>query len=188
MKRATILIAVLALAVALPASAKWRHHGGDMPGIKFIAAHAEELGIDDATLDRLDAMHYEHQKAMVDLGSAIRKAEIDFEQLMSEDKPNRSAIGKAFDRLAAAQANAERAKIMHRLDVRELFGPDLCDRIMKLRKEMRGERRMDRPGMGMHPGMGPDMPGMGPGMEPGSGPGMGFGMGTCLPTPPPPGN
>ena len=144
-----ILAALVAATLTLPTAAQaWRGgapHGPD----RCIARHADELGVDDATVAKIEEIVAASREEAKPLHDAVRAARDEMRALLDADQPDEAAVMAQSDKVSAATAAMHKHRLATLLKIRALLTPEQRDKL----KEMCGPGR--RAGSGGGPGGGP---------------------------------
>lgn len=116
------------------------------------------LDLSDRQKERIQAIRQAQQRRMIPLRADLEAAALDLRELLEAENPSRPRIDAAVDRLADVRAEAHKARIASRLEVRSV----LTDAQRKTLKDLGGER-----GRGMHGGRRGGARGMGGGAKAG---------------------
>ncbi len=169
MKRAiiitTVLVAVVALA-AIPAFAQKGNgrgqRGGGMgmgpgPGMGMgmgpgmgvglllrFPEMAEQAGVTDEQLEKLEDVMQKHQHEMIDTRDAMQDAKDDLDDLLKADTLDESAINKATQNLADAHAKMLKQRTSHMIEIRNIFSAAQLKKIDELAQDNRQMRRNNR--------------------------------------------
>ena len=145
---ALTILAVVAL-VASTATARGpgggKHHKGPPPLEKMLERHADELGLDDATLDKADEIAEEARDASEPLRDAVKAARETLREVVDSDAPTSSEIKDAVQAVADAQASLKTSRIETMLQIRALLTDEQRAKLEEMRAE-RGEQRQERRG------------------------------------------
>lgn len=142
---ATATMIVAALAIALPgyAGERERHSFGG-PGLRdpggWIARHAEELGLDDATLAEIEAI----VEASREEGRAIREehraARDVMHEMLEQDEPDVARVMRQTEVIGEIDVRKHKHRLATMLAIRAKLTPEQRQKLSELRDEM-GERR-----------------------------------------------
>ncbi len=121
--------------------------GGEMGLARFVnnPSMRQQLGITDEQVSKFHQQNEDFQKAGIQNRATMQIKNLELNDLLRADKPDRAAIDKKLAEVTAAQAASEKARIDHQLAMRSLLTPD---QQTKLKQMMQNQ-----PGMG--PGRGP---------------------------------
>ena len=149
--------AVLASILILATAASAQPRGGIMKA-------ADELGLTDQQIDKLEELGYQHQKEMIGKQAAVKEAKLEMKELMRKDNVDEKAAMAKQEKVLQAKADIARAMLKHKLAARKVLTEEQFD---KWKKMKRGKGHLRGPGMrgdcdGPGPGGHPDMRG-GPG-------------------------
>ncbi|HPQ69352.1 MAG TPA: periplasmic heavy metal sensor [bacterium] len=106
----------------------------------------KDLGLSDAQIDKLDALHQAKQQDQIDLDAAMRKAHLAFQNTMRADAVSEAAAKKAADQVVAAQSKLMYAQIEYQLAVRNILTAEQFDKLQDLRPMNRDRRQSQRIG------------------------------------------
>ena len=129
-------------------------HRGPPPPHEVIRKHADELGIDQDTVDQVVDIAEDAKDDMRSLHAKIRQESRALHTLLSADSPNETTVFQQVDRLKAAEAAQQKRQLAVLMDIRALLTPEQLDAIKALHQRMRQHHngpRHTRPGMGEHP-------------------------------------
>lgn len=135
---ATAALLVTGLALAVAGQARPGHHGHDRwggPG-GWIARHAEELGIDDATLAEINQIvesSREEAEAIYEEHRAARDATRD---LLEQAEPDVDAVMKQVEVIGDIDVRKHKHRIETMLKIREKLTPEQRTRLRALKDEM----------------------------------------------------
>jgi Spy/CpxP family protein refolding chaperone len=117
------------------------------PILKFY----EELNLTDEQKEKIESLWFEHQRRQVEIGAKLRKAEIELEELLWEDEPDRSAIERKIDEISRYRAELQKSRIEHRLNVARVLTPEQRKLIKEKLRFRAFRRRMSDFGFRPHP-------------------------------------
>ncbi len=139
---------------------------------------AKQLGLTEGQQEELRTLRTDAQKNRIQSQADMRIKRLEMAELMRADEPDRAAIERKLDEIAAARKTQFLAKLDHRNAMKEILTPEQLEKMKTLRKNSgrnfrrnrgRGNQfhRRGRPGPG-----GLDRPQRGPGnfSRPGMGP------------------
>jgi Spy/CpxP family protein refolding chaperone len=127
---------------------------------------AQELGLSQEQVQKLEDLRYQNQKQMVDIRRDLQLKMLDIRREMGKDNPDPQVLDRLVDEAAAIRARQQKTRIHHLLDVKKVLTPEQW---AKGRQMLMDRREGMRERFGARPGAG------GRGMRPG--PGMGRGQG-----------
>lgn len=156
----TYVVTLVAILMLLPAISMAQHCD--------LLRQAKDLELTDQQVEQIKANMLAEQKAMVQYRADLEVAEIEFRELMSADKLDKSKILSKSDEVSNLRAKMEKKRLESRID-----------RMNVLTDEQRGKLRKERMFFGGGPRGGKGGPGGGgPGIGgPGGGKGHGGGPG-----------
>ncbi len=106
----------------------------------------KDLGLSDAQIDKLDALHQAKQQDQIDLDATMRKAHLAFQNTMRADAVSEAAAKKAADQVIAAQSKLMYAQIEYQIAVRNILTAEQFDKLQDLRPMNRDRRQSQRVG------------------------------------------
>lgn len=156
-KQILIMIAAMGLAVGTTAvsaqgfrgmgEGQRNAHGGGMKGA-FQENLIERLDLTDEQEAELREKQYDMRLQMIDLQAEKQKAELELEQLMQEDTPDRKDIEEAIQELGSIDTEIRIRTVNMQLDVKNIVGAEKLEELKqetrdRLREHMkeRGNRR-----------------------------------------------
>lgn len=131
---------------------------------------ADELGLTDDQIARMDDLMLQHQKDMIGKRAEIKELKLDLMALMRKSKVDEKAAMGLQDKISALKADLAKTQLKHKLAMRNILTAEQLQKWLKMQREFhrgKGMRsqgmehsRMPHRGM-MGPGAG-DNPGQGP--------------------------
>ena len=112
-----------------------RHHG---PREGMILRLADEIGLDNAQIDKIKTAIYDHQMAMVDARADAKKAQIEVRTLMHDDDASEAMVMGAIDKASKAKANIAKLQYAQRNEIKDILTEDQQDKLKELRKSRMG--------------------------------------------------
>jgi Spy/CpxP family protein refolding chaperone len=151
-RRAGIATLLLGLALALPGQARpgQGHHGWGGPS-GWIERHAEELGIDDATLAEIDRIVDASREEAEAIYQEHRAARDRMHELLEQDDPDVDAVMKQAEVIGEIDVRKHKHRIATMLEIRSKLTPEQRTELRALKDEMR-ERHGGRHEHGRHHG------------------------------------
>ena len=138
-----------AVALALPAVAgPGSRHGG---GPAKLGRVIEKLDLDEATLEKIDAVRDASRVERRKLRRQMRAAGKEMRALLKQDSPSEEAVLKQAEKLGEMRTQARKLRLSTMLKVRALLSPEQRE---KLRKYMRSMRSGHGKGSRWHGGSG----------------------------------
>ena len=116
----------------------------------------QQIGVTDAQVAKIRQQQSDFQKAEIRNRADLQVKRMDLRDLLSADKPDRSAIDRKLQEVGAAQLAVEKSAIDYRLNMRDAITPDQREKLQQMMRQRRRPMPMNMPGMNM-PGM--SMPG-----------------------------
>ena len=115
----------------------------------------EQLGLTPEQTQKLEAMTLDQARTMVDLKSAVEKAEIDLRAASDADPFNAKRVRDAFGVLIQARTKLETQRFETLLKTREVLTTDQWRKLHDVVRERRMEKGRGGPPEGGDPGRGP---------------------------------
>lgn len=146
--RRTAMTALLLAGLALAAPAQARpFHGPGGPGGPgdWIQRHAEELGIDEATLAQIEAIVDASRSEGEAIFAEHRAAREAMHALLEQDEPDFDAVMQQADVIGAIDVRKHKHRLATMLKVRALLTPEQRGELRALKDEMREGRGMRCP-------------------------------------------
>jgi Spy/CpxP family protein refolding chaperone len=175
-KRLVLLsVAACAAATTVAMAAGPRGRGDREAGPRWQAAK-EQLNLTPEQSAKMDKLRIDFRKASIQRRAALEVAHLDLRQLMEATTIDESAVLATAQEVSDLQAAAFKARIEHRLAMRQILTPEQREKAKSLRHGRgfgdgpRGHMR-GRPGRGQGPGAGGPGP-SGEMMAPDNGPGQ----------------
>lgn len=153
----TLAALLLTLGLAIPAAALagpggGHHRGGPDPAkmVSMLERHADELGIDDATLQKLEATVDQNRDAMKALRADAKTARKAVREAMKADNPDKTQVLRLIEQAGQAKIALEQQRAVVLLDLRAQLTPAQRDAIKSHREarkdrwKARGEKRGKR--------------------------------------------
>ena len=96
------------------------------------------LGLDEAQMEKVKAVHLRAEKARVRQQADLRIAEIELRELMAVDTPDRKKLHAQIDRMTQLHGDLRKLNVDCHLDVLALLTPEQRDRMTALRGQRPG--------------------------------------------------
>lgn len=116
----------------------------------------EKLGLTSEQATKLHDLRLEFQKAAVPIRANLKTKRLELRQLMSADRPDRTAIDRKVSEISNVRSALMKNRIDHQLAVREILSGDQWQKLRDLRSELRTRRSEYRRAM-LH-GLRPSIP------------------------------
>jgi len=123
-------IPLLAAAQDRPAGKWWR-----LPRV------SKELHLRGDEKNELDDLFIENRRKLIDLKSELERARLDLDALLDKGSLNDDAVQRQYDRLEQARENLARERFRFLLEVRRILGPERFDRLKRMYRQFRVQRR-----------------------------------------------
>jgi len=143
-----ILAALVAATLALPTAAQACRDDAPRGPDRCITRHADELGVDDATVAKIEEIVAASREEAEPLRDAVRAARDEMRTLLNADQPDEAAVMAQSDKVSAAMAAMHKHRLATLLKIRVLLTPEQRDKL----KGMCGPGRRGGPGRGPGPG------------------------------------
>lgn len=147
---ASVLVLVASQALARPPGPP--HHGGPAPGPppldRILEHHAEELGIDEATLDAIAELVETIRPELIKKHDEIRDLRRGFHELLEADEPDRELVLQQIEIIGEAEIELHKLEIEMLLDIRSMLTPEqraALEAFVKERGGPGGERHRGPP-------------------------------------------
>lgn len=110
---------------------------------QFLDEHAERLGIDDATREKMRAI--EENAREEGQGFEVRQQQLHQEMhaLLDVEKPDVAAVMRQADKMGEAHAEALKHHLRAMLAIRALLTPEQLKELVRIHHEEQGSRRRD---------------------------------------------
>ncbi len=102
---------------------------------------ADDIGLSDEQIDRMQEMRLDHRMQMIENRAAIQKARLQVQSLMRDDDAPEQEVMRAIDELSRVQADAKKTAYRHRQDMTNVLTADQLTKLEELRKERREDRQ-----------------------------------------------
>jgi Spy/CpxP family protein refolding chaperone len=142
-RRAAIVLATFALAIAVPASAGDGpgRHGGKRPGIeRVLERHAERLALDDATREAIRERASQGREAADAEREALRALHREMRELLSQELPDEARVLEQADAIGRVETALQKHRLRTMLAIRALLSPEQRRELVRIHEEMRAER------------------------------------------------
>ena len=101
---------------------------------------AEEIGLDDAQIDKIKESITDHKLTMVDARAEAKKAQIKVQSLMRDDDASDVEVMDAIDKASMAKAKIAKLRYTHRNEIHNILTDEQLDKLEELRKTRFEER------------------------------------------------
>lgn len=114
---------------------------------------AAKVGLSKEQVEKLKSVQFEFQKKEVALKADAETAKLDMQQAMSQEKVDKAAALKAFDKVAEKETALRRAGMEHMLDMKEIAGPEVVKKVQDMIRERmsRSWNKAEQPGQTQTP-------------------------------------
>jgi Spy/CpxP family protein refolding chaperone len=104
---------------------------------------SKELHLREDEKSKLDDLFIENRRKLIDLKSEVERARLDLDALLDKGSLNDDAVRKQYDRLEQARENLARERFRFLLEVRKILGPERFDRLKRMYRQFRVQRRQN---------------------------------------------
>ena len=145
----TALLAGLAIASAVSAQPRFGGPpGGDGPGAfggpppgggpdRFIQEHASQLGLDEETVEAIEAIVDESREQTREQREELRELHREMRDLLSQDTPDEAAVMEQADAIGQAEVALHKHRLGALLKIRGLLTEEQRAELAEIRGEMR---------------------------------------------------
>ncbi|MEA3297007.1 MAG: Spy/CpxP family protein refolding chaperone [candidate division Zixibacteria bacterium] len=110
---------------------------------------ADEIGLDDTQIEKLETMMTDFQMQMIDRKAFVKKAVINLRVLKRDDNADNKKVMAAIDEMSRLKADIHKMCYNHHRQVRDLLTAEQLEKLDKLCFQRRGMRMGNRqPGYG----------------------------------------
>lgn len=142
-----IFALLCALTLAAPALAGPGDDGPRRDGpraelnLRLLERSAEQLGLDEATLDRIKTRVYEAEKTGIDLKARLELAKLDLRRALDDDETAKAEVMKRIDDVGRLETELRKHQVGLMIDVRAMLTPEQREALRKMtRRGKRGRR------------------------------------------------
>jgi len=128
-----LVLLSLAMAVAQPSKRHFKRHRGAMMGIE---SFAEELGLSDEQISKIQEQIFERKKNAIDQRSKVQIAELELRKLMKAKTADETKIKNKIKEIGALKTELRLNRVEGRLAVRKELTAEQFERLQSLRKEL----------------------------------------------------
>jgi Spy/CpxP family protein refolding chaperone len=116
----------------------------------------QKVGVSAEQLAKIRQQESSFRKTSIEQRADLEVKRIDLQDLLSADKPDRTAIEKALERVSASRLAMEKSRIDFRLNMKDALTPEQREKLRQAMRERRQARRGEgRSGPGGPGGRGP---------------------------------
>jgi len=130
-----LLVAGVALTLPVQATAGRGHHRWGGPD-GWIEEHAEELGIDDATLEQINQIVAASREEADAIYAEHRKARKLMHELLDQDQPDTAAVMKQAEVLGEIDVRKHKHRLATMLKIRAKLTPEQRSELRAMKDEM----------------------------------------------------
>lgn len=84
----------------------------------------DDLKLTDEQKTKLQNLFFEFRKNQVDIAGKLSKARIELQQLLSAEKPDKSAIDKKIDEISGYMKEMTKNRVNHWMNVQQILTPE----------------------------------------------------------------
>jgi Spy/CpxP family protein refolding chaperone len=106
---------------------------------RFIEEHAEQLGLDDETLEAIDQIVDESREKARALHADLRGMHREMRDLLSQDTPDESAVMQQADAIGKAETELHKHRIGALIKIRALLTAEQREELRQIREETRAQ-------------------------------------------------
>jgi Spy/CpxP family protein refolding chaperone len=158
MKKSIKILGVLMLTsvFALPALAERplgkrgkhrKHKSGAMMNLKLLERAADQINLDESTLEAIKEKVYQGQKKSIALQAKLKSQKLDLHRELDSANPNRGTVMDLIEDVGELQTKLKKHRVGMMLDVRSMLTPAQVKQLKKLKREFKSKkmrRRGDR--------------------------------------------
>ncbi len=130
-----LLVAGVALALPVQAKSGRGHHGWGGPD-GWIERHAEELGIDDATLEEINQIVAASREEAEAIYEEHRQARDVMHEMLEQDEPDTGAVMKQADLIGEIDVRKHKHRLATMLKIRAKLTPEQRSELRTMKDEM----------------------------------------------------
>lgn len=142
-----LMVCVLLIALTAPglsrAGSERPPRDAGAPPDRFIAEHAERLGLDQETLSTIRTIVDASRAQRKTLFAALQQAHAQMRVLLSQEMPHEAAVMQQADTIGALELAARKQRLQVMLRIRALLTPAQRQELMRLQAERHTHRRPD---------------------------------------------
>jgi len=113
---------------------RWGHHGGPGPD-RFIAHHAEELGLDAETLEAIEGIVDESRARSEVMDEELRGEYEALHELLTQEMPDESAVMAQAEAIDALKLAAHKNRLRAMIAIRSQLTPEQRQELVRIREE-----------------------------------------------------
>lgn len=143
----TCVVGALLLGLALPQSGlasrdrPWGRRGHRHRPVHILfEKHAERLGLDAKTLEKIRGISEATKEQSSDLRTKLREARMTMRQLLSAETPDKAAVMKQVEIMGAIMTDLRKHRMATILEIRALLTPKQRQELIEIVKEFRSKR------------------------------------------------
>lgn len=109
--------------------------------LRLLERSAEQLGLDEATLDRIKTRVYEAEKTGIDLKARLELAKLDLRRALDDDETAKAEVMKRIDDVGRLETELRKHQVGLMIDVRAMLTAEQREALRKMtRRGKRGRR------------------------------------------------
>jgi len=113
---------------------RWGHHGGPGPD-RFIARHAEELGLGAETVEAIEKIVDESHARAETLHDQLRGEYDKMHQLLAQDMPDEAAVMAQAEVIDGLKLEAHKNRLRALIAIRSQLTPEQRQELIRIREE-----------------------------------------------------
>ena len=132
MRRLVLTISILLM--AMPALARPGHHGpgARSAGSHLIVEHAEELGIDQATLEQIQAISEAHRAEGRVIREQIHAVRVSLREVLHQAQPDEGEVVALVEKLGALETRSNTNRLLAMVRTRALLTVEQSETLLEL--------------------------------------------------------
>jgi Spy/CpxP family protein refolding chaperone len=123
---------------------RWDHRGGPGPD-RFIAQHAEELGLSDETVEAIDKIVDESRARSEKLHEQLRGEHEALHDLLAQDVPDEAAVMAQAEAIDALKLQENKNRLRALIAIRSQLTPEQRQELIRIREERMPRERKRGP-------------------------------------------
>lgn len=116
--------------------------GGDHLGVQRLLRNADDIGLTETQIAKLEEMTLRFQTEKIDLKADMDKAELELRALMRDENARETEVFAAIDLVTGFRGDLQKMRYQHHKEVQSVLTAEQIEKIKSVRKE-RMEQRQD---------------------------------------------
>jgi Spy/CpxP family protein refolding chaperone len=121
-----------------------RHHGRPLLE-RILERHADRLGLDEKTRERIDAITTAAREEGRRIHDRLRESRQEMHRLLAADDPDESAVMRQAEKIGGLETEAQKHRLRTMLQVRALLTPEQRRTLVQIHAERRARRGFGPP-------------------------------------------